>query len=185
MLLSPHSPGLCPSTSHSLGLPPPLCPYSWSSIPPHTKARGTHIPVLPFWAWSPLMRPRGLNMATGRYHRWSDWSQDHNGRYFSSWNDLAVEKTASKSSAVSAQEGGMLYWPACWGAYKRKSGRAWSLVCRQWSTPPHPSWTQPELHLLDTVCWISKFPIMPLFLGAPWSTGAHPFPSPSPSNNKS
>jgi len=29
-------------------------------------------------------------------------------------------------------------------------------VC-QWSTPPHPSWTQPELHHLDTVCWISKF----------------------------
>jgi hypothetical protein len=24
---------------------------------------GDHIPLLPFWAWSPLMRPRGLGMA--------------------------------------------------------------------------------------------------------------------------
>ncbi len=125
------------------------------------------------------MRPRGLNMAIRRYHRQSDWSQDHNGRYFSSWNDLAVEKSASKSSAVSAQEWGMLYWPACWVAYKRKSGRAWSLICSQWSTPPHPSWTQPELHHLDTVCWISKLSSQLCHspLGAPWSTGACPFPS--------
>ncbi len=52
----------------------------------------------------------------------------------------------------------MLYWPPCWVAYKRKSWRAWTSVCSQRSTPPHPSWTQPELHHLDTVCWISKFP---------------------------
>jgi len=66
-------------------------------------------------------------------------------------HETDVEKTASKSSAVSAQEGGMLYWPDCWVAYKRKSRRACSLVCSQQSTPPHPSWTQPELHHLDTV----------------------------------
>ncbi len=107
------------------------------------------------------MRPRGLNMAIQGYHRRSDQSQDHNG-----------VTSASKSSAVSAQEGGILYWPACWVVYKRKSGRAQSLVCSQWSTAPHPSWTQPELHHLDTVCWISKFPIVSLSLGAPWSTGA-------------
>ncbi len=149
---------------------------SWSSLPPHTKARGTHIPLLPFWAWYPLMRPHGLDMAIWRYHRQSDWSQDHDGRYFSSWNDLAVEKTASKSSVVSAQEGGMLYWPACWVAYKRKSRRAWSLVCSQRSTPPHPSWTQPELHHLDTVCWISKFPTMPLSFGRALIIRGAPFP---------
>ncbi len=123
------------------------------------------------------MRPRGLNMAIRRYHRRSDWSEDHNDRYFSSWNGLTVKKSASKSSAVSAQERGILYWPACWVAYKRKSGRAQSLVCSLWSTPPHPSWTQPELHHLDTVCWISKFPIVPHSLGSLWSTGARPFPS--------
>ncbi len=126
----------------------------------HTKAKGTHTALLPFWAWYPLMRPRGLHMAIQWYHRRSVWCQDHNGRYFSSWNDLTVKKPASKSSAVSAQEGGILYWPACWVAYKRKPGRAQSLVCSQWWTPPHPSWTQPELHHLDTVCWISKFPIV-------------------------
>jgi hypothetical protein len=50
------------------------------------------------------------------YHRWSEGSQDHNGRYFSSWIDLTVKESASKSSAVSAQEGGILYWPASWVA---------------------------------------------------------------------
>ncbi len=94
------------------------------------------------------------------YHRRSEWSQDHNGCYFSSWNDLTVKKSASKSSAVSAQEGGILYWPAIWVAYKRRPGRPQSPVCSQWSTPPHPSWTQPELHHLDTVCWISRFSIV-------------------------
>jgi hypothetical protein len=42
-------------------------------------------------------------------------------------------------------------------AYKRNSWRAWILVCSQWWTPPHLSWPQPELHHLDTVCWISRF----------------------------
>ena len=51
----------------------------------------------------------------------------------------------------------MLYWPASQVAYKRNSWRAWILVCSQWWTPPHPSWPQPELHHLDTVCWISRF----------------------------
>ncbi len=64
-----------------------------------------------------------------------------------------------KFSCYSAGRG-ILYWPACWVAYKRKPGRPQSLVCSQWSTPPHPLWTQPELHHLDTVCWISKFPIV-------------------------
>ncbi len=121
------------------------------------------------------MRPHGLDMTIWRYHRWSGWSQDHDGPYFSSWNDLPVEKTASKSSAVSAQEEGMLYWPACWVVYKRKSRRAWSLVCSQRSTPPHPSWTQPELRHLDTVCWISKFPTMPLSFGRAQINRGAPF----------
>jgi len=128
-----------------------------STLFPHTKAKGTHTPLLPFWAWHPLMRPHGLDMAIRWYHRRSEWSQDNNGCYFSSRKDLTVKKFASKSSAVSAQEGGILYWPACWVAYKRKPGRPQSPVCSQGSTPPHPSWTQPELHHLDTVCWISKF----------------------------
>ncbi len=103
ILSSPHFSWTFPSTSHSLGLPPPPCPNSWSSLPPHTKARGTHTPLLPFWAWYPLMRPHGLDMAICRYHRRSDWSQNHDGHhYFSSWSDLAVEKTAFKSSTVSA-----------------------------------------------------------------------------------
>ncbi len=134
-------------------------PTANSTLLPHTKAKGTPTPLLPFWAWYPLRRPRGLDMTIQGYHRRSDWSQDHNGR-FSSWKDLTVKKSASKCSAVSAQEGGILYWPACWVAYKRKPGRAQSPVCCQWLTPPHPSWTQPELHHLDTVCWISKFPIV-------------------------
>jgi hypothetical protein len=50
-------------------------------------------------------------------------SLDHNGRYLSSGIDLTAKKSASKSSAVSAQELGILYWPAWWVAYKRKSGR--------------------------------------------------------------
>jgi hypothetical protein len=35
-------------------------------------------------------------------------------------HETTVKKSAFKSSAVSAQEGGRLYWPACWVAYKRK-----------------------------------------------------------------
>jgi hypothetical protein len=43
------SPGLSPSTSHSLGLPPPHCLNSWSSLPPLIKAsRDTHTPP-PIW----------------------------------------------------------------------------------------------------------------------------------------
>ncbi len=43
------STGLSPSTSHSLGLPPPLCPNIWSSFPPHTKAStDPHTPP-PIW----------------------------------------------------------------------------------------------------------------------------------------
>ncbi len=106
------------------------------------------------------MRPHDLDMAIWWYHRRSEGSQDHNGRYFSLWIDLTVKESASKISAVSAQEGGILFWPACWVAYKRKSGRPQSPVCSQWSTPPHPLWTQPELHHLDTVCWFSKFTIV-------------------------
>jgi hypothetical protein len=36
--------------------------------------------------------------------------------------DLTVKKSASKSSAVSAQEGGILYWPACWMPIKENLG---------------------------------------------------------------
>ncbi len=124
---------------------------------PQIKDKWTHIPLHPFWAWHPLMQPHGLDTTIWWYHKRSEGSQDHNDQYFSSWIDLTVKESASKSSAVSAQEGGILYWPASLVAYKRKSGRLHSPVCSQWSTPPHPSWTQPELHHLDTVCWISKF----------------------------
>ncbi len=110
-------------------------------------------------------------------------------------------KLHQKVQLFQCEGGGMLYWPACWVAYNRKSWRAWFSVSSQWWTPPLPSWTQPELHHLDTVCWISKFPTMPLSfrarpfqsvrqtwarpphrgapfptyqatLGTPWSTGA-------------
>ncbi len=73
--------------------------------------------------------------------------------------------------------GGMVYWPACWVAYKRKSGKAKSSVCSQWWTPPHPSWTQPELHHLDTVCWISKLSSQCDTVSAPFQKGralSHP-----------
>ena len=73
-----------------------------STLLPHTKDKWTHIPLHPFWAWYPLMRPHGLDMAIWWYHRRSEGSQDHNGRYFSSWIDLTVTESASKSSAVSA-----------------------------------------------------------------------------------
>ncbi len=135
-------------------------PTADSTLLPTPRPKESTHPPYPFWAWCPLMRPHGLHMAIRWYHRRSDWSQDHNGCYFSSWKDLTVKKSASKSSAVSAQEGGILYWPACWVAYKRNPGRPQSPVCSQWSTPPHPSWTQPELHYLDTVCGISKFSIV-------------------------
>jgi hypothetical protein len=74
-------------------------------------------------------------------------------------------KLHQKVQLFQSEGGGMLYWPACWVAYKRKSWRAWISVCSQWWTPPHLSWTQPELHHLDTVCWISKFPPMPHSFG--------------------
>jgi hypothetical protein len=35
---------------------------------------------------------------------------------------LNCEEIPSKSSAISAQDGGILYWPAYWVAYKRKLG---------------------------------------------------------------
>jgi len=65
-------------------------------------------------------------------------------------------KLHQKVQLFQREGGGMVYWPACWVAYKRKSRRHQSSVNSQWWTPPHPSWTQPELHHLDTVCWISK-----------------------------
>jgi hypothetical protein len=43
-------------------------------------------------------------------------------------HESTVTESESKSSAVSAQEGGILYWPASWVAYKRKSGRLHSPV---------------------------------------------------------
>ncbi len=145
-----------PPTPHGLGPPSSTCPNSWSTLlPSHQGQRNPHTPP-------PLLSMISSDVASWpRYghpvisQRRSDWNQDHNGCYFSSWNDLIVKKSASKSSAVSEQEGGILYWPACWVAYKRKPGRAQFSVCSQWSTPPHPWWTQPELHHLDTVCWIS------------------------------
>ncbi len=83
-------------------------------------------------------------------------------------------KPHPKVQLFQRKEGGMLYWPACWGAYKRKSWRAWSSVCSQGSTPPHPSWTQPELHHLDT--GIRKFPTMPLSFGRALINRGAPFP---------
>ena len=86
------------------------------------------------------------------------------------------ENCIQKFSCFSARNGGMLYWPACCIAYKRKSWRAGSSVCSQRSTPPHPSWTQPRLHHLDTVRWIRKFPTMPLFFGRALINRGTPFP---------
>ncbi len=61
-------------------------------------------------------------------------------------------KLLQKVQLFQREGGGMVYWPACRDACKRKSWGAWFSVCSQWWTPPHPSWTQPELHQLDTVC---------------------------------
>ncbi len=65
----------------------------------------THIPIHPFWAWHPLMQPRGLDMATWWYHKRSERSQDHNGRYFSSWIDLTVTGSASKVQLFQRRKG--------------------------------------------------------------------------------
>ncbi len=52
---------LSPSTPHGLGPPSSTCTNSWSILPPHTKAMGGPHTRPPFWAWNPLMRPRGLS----------------------------------------------------------------------------------------------------------------------------
>ncbi len=85
------------------------------------------------------------------------------------------ENRIQKVQLFQRKEGGMLYWPACWVAHKKKSWRAWSSVCSQRSTPPHPSWTQPELHHLDT--GIRKFPTMPLSFGRALINRGAPFPN--------
>ncbi len=124
-----------------------LLPHSQGQMDPHTPP--------------PLLSMASSNTASWPRHGHLVISQTVRRKSRSQWsilqfmNRLTVTKSASKSSAVSAQEGGIVYWPASWVAYKRKSGRLYSSVWSQWSTPPHPSWTQPELHHLDTVCWIS------------------------------
>ncbi len=111
----------------------------------------------------PLMSMASSNTASWPRHGHLVISQTVRRKSRSQWsklqfmNQLNCDKISIQSSAVSAQEGGFLYWPASRVAYKRKSGRLHSPVWSQWSTPPHFSWTQPELHHLDTVCWISKF----------------------------
>ncbi len=78
------STGLSPSTSHSLGLPPPLCPNSWSPLPPHTKAsRDTH-PSTHNGVWWPRCAASGLSVDIWRPPRQSHWSQDQSWLYFSS-----------------------------------------------------------------------------------------------------
>ncbi len=94
---------ISPDPPHSLRVPPLLCLHCWSSLTLRPRPVESHIPLHPFFcAWYPRMRPRGLDMAIWRQHRQSDWSQDQAGHYISSWNDPAVEKTASKSLAASA-----------------------------------------------------------------------------------
>ncbi len=93
---------LSPSTPHGLRPPSSTCTNSWSSPPPHTKAKGTHTPLLPFWAWWPRCAASGLSVNIWRPPRPSHWSQDQAWLYFSSWIFLAVEKTALESSAFSA-----------------------------------------------------------------------------------
>jgi len=40
-------------------------------------------------------------------------------------------KLHQKVQLFQREGGGMVYWPACWVAYKRKSWAAWSSVCSQ------------------------------------------------------
>ncbi len=40
-------------------------------------------------------------------------------------------KLHQKVQLFQCREGGILYWPACWVAYKRKSWKAWFSVCSQ------------------------------------------------------
>jgi hypothetical protein len=75
--------------------------------------------------------------------------QDFTSLPASSW---LWRKLHQKVQLFQREGGGMLYWPACRVAYKRKSWRAWFSVCSQRCTPPHPSLTQPKLYHLDTVC---------------------------------
>ncbi len=107
-------------TRHGLGPPSSTCLNSWlHPPPPHQGQMDPHTPSPLFEhgiLWCSLMA------SIWWYHRRSEGSQDHNGRYFSSWIDLTVKKSAYKSSAVSAQEGGILYWHPCWIAYKRNMG---------------------------------------------------------------
>ncbi len=163
--------------------------HSWSPLPtlsPSSRPAGTHIPLHPFCVWYPRVRPHGLGTAIWRQRRWSDWSQDQAGLYASSWNYMAVEKTASKVQLFQCEGANMLYWPASQVAYKRNSWRAWILVCSQWWTPPHPSWPQPELHHLDTVCWISRFPVnVTLLWGTPTPIYQATWDTPTPIINLS
>ncbi len=87
------------------------------------------------------------------------------------------ENCIQKFSCFSVRKGGMLYWPACWVAYKRKSWRAWTLVC---SSDQHRY--TPRGHNLNYTIWILYAESLTSHqchspLGMPWSTGARPFQS--------
>ncbi len=129
------------------------------SPPPHQGQKNPHTP------------PPLLSMVSSDVALWPRYghpviSQTVRPKSRSQWSLLQFMKRLNceeiciqKFSCFSAGRGHSVL--ACLlGCLKRKPGRAQSLVCSQWSTPPHPSWTQPELHHLDTVCWISKFPIV-------------------------
>jgi len=95
------STGLSPSTSHSLGLPPPTCTNSWSSLPPHTKEAQIHTPP-PTWGMVALvcgLWPHCGHLETTQAVTLKSGSSMTLLQFL---NLLALEKTTSESSAVSA-----------------------------------------------------------------------------------
>ena len=85
---------------HQLIHPPP---------PPYQGHGGTTYPSTPFGMESSIATswPRYGLLTTSRAV-----TMNHNGRYLRSGIDLTVKKSASKSSAVPVEEGGILYRPA-------------------------------------------------------------------------
>ena len=127
MRARPHYFGCSPRTNKhpsTFQTTPPSC-LQHQLIPPpplYLGQGGPHTPP-PLLTSNPPLRPRGLRTAFLQHHRRSLWILDHNGHYLSSGNDLTVERSASKSSAVAVERGGILYWPAWWAGYKSRPRR--------------------------------------------------------------
>ncbi len=128
------------ATNHLHLTPPPhiawgslsifVCPPDLSSLPHQGQQRHTH-PSTHLGYGGLGVRPLASVWTFG----------DHLGSYTevrikhdftsvpeSSW---LWRKLHQKVQLFQREDGGILYWPTCWVAYKRKSWRAWFSVCSQ------------------------------------------------------